>query len=76
MKKRFYEQGDHCPIYDWNKFIANEFSREEIDLAKTFTEKLLENKYIELIKKDNGEYFAISGYGIEMIRHNKIDMDI
>lgn len=45
MKSRFYEQGDHCPIYDWEKFIANEFSREEINSAKVFIEKLIKKEH-------------------------------
>lgn len=74
MKQRFQEQGDCCPVYDWSKFIANEFPREEWDLAKAFTDKLIENKYIGLIEKRNVEYFAISGYGAEMIKRNIIEV--
>ena len=74
MKQRFQEQGDCCPVYDWNKFIANEFSREERDLAIAFTAKLIENKYIGLIDKRDIACYAISGYGAEMIKRNKIEV--
>ena len=76
MKQRFREQGDCCPMFEWKKFIANDFSHEEWDLAIAFTEKLIAAKYIDIIEKNNEEYIAISGYGAEMIKRNKIEVDL
>ena len=61
-------------MYDWGKFIANEFSREKRDLAIAFTAKCIENKYIALIEKHHIACYAISGYGVEMIKRNKIEV--
>lgn len=76
MKQRFREPGAHCPMHDWKVFIANEFSREVRDLAIAFTQKLIESKYIEVAKKGNEEYIVISGYGAEMLKRNKLEVDV
>lgn len=76
MKLWFHEQGDCCPIYDWNKFIVNEFLKEERDLVASFTQKLIEARYINLIQKSNGEYVAVTGYGAEKIKRNIIEVDL
>ena len=76
MKKWFHKQGDCCPKEQWDIFIINEFAIEEQENAILLTNRLLEDKYIELIEKDNGKYFAVSGFGVEMINRDLLEVEL
>ena len=76
MKKWFHKQGDCCPKEQWDIFIINGFSSDEQENAILLTNRLIEDKYIELIEKDNGKYFAVSGYGAEMIKRNSLEVEL
>lgn len=76
MKKWFHKQGDCCPKEQWDIFIINDFAIEEQENAILLTNRLIEDKYIELIEKDNGKYFAVSGIGAEMINRDLLEVEL
>lgn len=76
MKKWFHKQGDCFPKEQWDIFIINSFSSDEQENAILLTNRLIEDKYIELIEKDKGKYFAVSGYGAEMIKLDSLEVEL
>lgn len=74
-KEKFKVEGAHCRVHDWNKFIVYEF-KEKIELATIMTQKLIQQKYISIVKKNNEEFVAVTGYGFEMIKHNRLEVDL
>ena len=72
MQQRFQVSNAYCPKFDWDKFVANEFPEDQAEMAIKFTNKLIECRYLSLVKKGGVDYFAITGYGFEMINRNTI----
>ena len=76
MKERFKVEGAYCRVYDWNKFIVNEFKKEEIELATRFTQELINRKYLVVVNKNNEDFIAITGYGFKKIKSCTIEVDL
>ena len=62
-----------CPKERWDMFMINEFKGCDRNDAVDFTNRLIENKYIAIDKRPNGEFIIITPFGYEMIKRGILE---
>ena len=74
MKLEFSRAYACCPKERWDIFIINEFDERDRGCAIDFTNRLIDNKYIAIDHRSNGEYVVITPWGYEMTERGILEV--
>lgn len=73
LKKYFHKCGDRCPRIEIDKFIVENFNPNEREDVEKLINKLNDNKYFQM--SEDNQYFVCTGYGAEMLKRNKLEVE-
>ena len=73
LKKYFHKCGDCCPKIEIDKFIVENFNPNEREDVEKLINKLIDNKYFQM--SEDNRYLECTGYGEEMLKRNKLEVE-